>query len=85
MESVIAYERPHDLDVPGDVETSWSSAASAITGSSSDGPPTSHARTGRPHCPSVVAALCGGNEGQFMGNGGSSMDAGHLAAELTGR
>jgi D-sedoheptulose 7-phosphate isomerase len=33
----------------------------------------------------VVAALRAGNKVMFFGNGGSSMDAGHLAAELTGR
>lgn len=33
----------------------------------------------------VVAALRAGNKAIFFGNGGSSMDAGHLAAELTGR
>ncbi|GAA0920614.1 D-sedoheptulose 7-phosphate isomerase [Pseudonocardia zijingensis] len=33
----------------------------------------------------VVAALRAGNKIMFFGNGGSSMDAGHLAAELTGR
>jgi D-sedoheptulose 7-phosphate isomerase len=37
----------------------------------------------------VVTAMCealrGGNKVLFFGNGGSSMDAGHLAAELLGR
>jgi D-sedoheptulose 7-phosphate isomerase len=33
----------------------------------------------------VVNALRAGNKVMFFGNGGSSMDAGHLAAELTGR
>lgn len=33
----------------------------------------------------IVAALRAGNKVLFFGNGGSSMDAGHLAAELTGR
>lgn len=33
----------------------------------------------------VVAALRRGNKVLFFGNGGSSMDAGHLAAELLGR
>jgi len=33
----------------------------------------------------IVAALRGGGKVIFFGNGGSSMDAGHLAAELTGR
>lgn len=33
----------------------------------------------------IVAALRAGNKVMFCGNGGSSMDAGHLAAELTGR
>jgi D-sedoheptulose 7-phosphate isomerase len=33
----------------------------------------------------VVGALRAGNKVMFFGNGGSSMDAGHLAAELTGR
>jgi D-sedoheptulose 7-phosphate isomerase len=33
----------------------------------------------------VVAALRAGNKVIFFGNGGSSMDAGHLAAELLGR
>lgn len=33
----------------------------------------------------VVTALRAGNKVMFFGNGGSSMDAGHLAAELTGR
>jgi D-sedoheptulose 7-phosphate isomerase len=33
----------------------------------------------------VVASLRGGGTVLFCGNGGSSMDAGHLAAELTGR
>jgi D-sedoheptulose 7-phosphate isomerase len=33
----------------------------------------------------IVAALRAGGKVLFFGNGGSSMDAGHLAAELTGR
>jgi D-sedoheptulose 7-phosphate isomerase len=33
----------------------------------------------------IVAALRAGNKVIFFGNGGSSMDAGHLAAELLGR
>jgi D-sedoheptulose 7-phosphate isomerase len=33
----------------------------------------------------MVAALGAGNKALFFGNGGSSMDAGHLAAELLGR
>lgn len=33
----------------------------------------------------LVMALRAGNKIMFFGNGGSSMDAGHLAAELTGR
>jgi D-sedoheptulose 7-phosphate isomerase len=33
----------------------------------------------------IVAALRAGGKVIFFGNGGSSMDAGHLAAELTGR
>jgi D-sedoheptulose 7-phosphate isomerase len=33
----------------------------------------------------IVTALRGGGKIIFFGNGGSSMDAGHLAAELTGR
>lgn len=33
----------------------------------------------------MVDALRAGNKVIFFGNGGSSMDAGHLAAELTGR
>lgn len=33
----------------------------------------------------MVAALRAGGKIVFLGNGGSSMDAGHLAAELTGR
>jgi D-sedoheptulose 7-phosphate isomerase len=33
----------------------------------------------------MVAALSGGHKVIFFGNGGSSMDAGHLAAELLGR
>jgi D-sedoheptulose 7-phosphate isomerase len=33
----------------------------------------------------IVAALRAGGKIIFFGNGGSSMDAGHLAAELTGR
>jgi D-sedoheptulose 7-phosphate isomerase len=33
----------------------------------------------------AVNALRAGNKVLFFGNGGSSMDAGHLAAELTGR
>jgi D-sedoheptulose 7-phosphate isomerase len=33
----------------------------------------------------VAAALGAGNKAMFFGNGGSSMDAGHLAAELLGR
>lgn len=33
----------------------------------------------------VVDALRSGGKVLFLGNGGSSMDAGHLAAELTGR
>jgi D-sedoheptulose 7-phosphate isomerase len=33
----------------------------------------------------VITALQGGGKVLFFGNGGSSMDAGHLAAELAGR
>lgn len=33
----------------------------------------------------MIAALKGGGKVLFFGNGGSSMDAGHLAAELAGR
>lgn len=33
----------------------------------------------------VIVALRAGNKVIFCGNGGSAMDAGHLAAELTGR
>jgi len=33
----------------------------------------------------IVEALWAGNKVLFFGNGGSAMDAGHLAAELTGR
>ena len=33
----------------------------------------------------MVASLSSGGKVLFFGNGGSSMDAGHLAAELSGR